>query len=107
MRSLVLPFLATCLLAAVPSAHATTYLYTISAWTNSEPPGPNNFITGSFTETDGDISNVDIRASLPRFGSTVNIVFDEVVAFSHNQLLWLGNHNYYVATMLCCSSRTQ
>jgi hypothetical protein len=81
MRSLVLSFLATCLLAAVPSAHATTYLYIISAWTNSGPPGPNNFITGSFTETDGDISNVDIRASLPRFGSTVNIVLTRWLHF--------------------------
>jgi hypothetical protein len=82
----------------VNAVQATTFLYTIDAWAESYARGPNNFIAGSFIETDGDpatISNIDIRASLPRFGSAVNIVFDEVVAFDPNKLLWLGNHNYY------------
>ena len=89
------------LAASVSPARATTYLYNINAWASNQPAGPSNFLTGSFTQTDSDpttISNINIHASLPRFGSTVDIVFDEVVAFLPNQLLWLGNHNYNAGT---------
>jgi hypothetical protein len=102
LRSVIMKLLG-CLLVVqiatgVSAAQAAIYVYTINAWAINAPAGSGNFLTGSFTETDGDpttISNISIHASLPRFGSTVDIVFDEVVAFNPNGLLWLGNHNHY------------
>jgi hypothetical protein len=95
----------------VTTAQAATYKVEINGWDGFYPAGPSNFIVGSFT-VDGTanfnidpatISNVDIHGTMPRFGSTVEFIFDQVTNPTATWTAWNGtgpwfrfaNHNYY------------